>query len=238
VKQYAFAEYAAQHWHYHYRQANSQCARQLSEMVGTFLTTYCTKERWLRLHRLDQIGQSGVDYRTVSKNYPSATYYASLLSQDEVLMFILSMSTEDVNEQGGLYGNPLQAASYRGHEKVVQVLLDNGADVNAQEGFFSHALQAASYRGHEKVVKVLFDNGADVNAQGGQHGNALQAASEGGHEKVVHILLDKGADVSLQGGYYGNALLAALGNGHIKVAQRGYDGNVFRNIFYGDEMVV
>src|SRR5271154_1519224 len=48
--------------------------------------------------------------------------------------------------------NSLQAASDRGHEKVVELLLGKGADVNAQGGHFGNALQAASERGHEKVV--------------------------------------------------------------------------------------
>jgi ankyrin repeat protein len=33
----------------------------------------------------------------------------------------------DVNAQGGEYGNALQAASIRGHEKVVELLLSKGA---------------------------------------------------------------------------------------------------------------
>jgi ankyrin repeat protein len=62
----------------------------------------------------------------------------------------------DVNAQGGLYGNALQAAvSYRGHEAVVRLLLDKGADVNAQGRYFGNALQAALDRGHEAVVKLL-----------------------------------------------------------------------------------
>ena len=32
-----------------------------------------------------------------------------------------------VNAQGGDYNNALQAALYEGHEKVVHMLLDNGA---------------------------------------------------------------------------------------------------------------
>ena len=45
----------------------------------------------------------------------------------------------------GEYGNALQAASVSGHEKVVQMLLDQGADVNAQGGEYGNALQAASF---------------------------------------------------------------------------------------------
>ena len=33
----------------------------------------------------------------------------------------------DVNAQGGHYGSALQVALYRGHDSVVQMLLDNGA---------------------------------------------------------------------------------------------------------------
>jgi ankyrin repeat protein len=125
----------------------------------------------------------------------------------------------DVNAQGGLYGNALQAASSRGHETVVRLLLDKGADVNVQGGHFGNALQAASERGHEAVVRLLLDKGADVNAQGGEYGNALQAASSEGYETVVRLLLDKGADVNAQGGFYGNALQAASSEGHETVVR-------------------
>ncbi|CAL8575827.1 hypothetical protein XPA_001728 [Xanthoria parietina] len=97
------------------------------------------------------------------------------------------------------------AASERGHDQVVQMLLDNGADVNAQGGSYTNALQAASAGGHDQVVQMLLDNGADVNAQGGSYTNALQAASAGGHDQVVQMLLDQGTDVNVQGGSSNNA---------------------------------
>ncbi|KAH7394829.1 ankyrin repeat-containing domain protein [Pyrenochaeta sp. MPI-SDFR-AT-0127] len=99
----------------------------------------------------------------------------------------------DVNAQEGVFGNTIYAASDRGHEQVVKLLLDEGAD-------------AASWRGDEQVVKLLLDRGADVNAQGGEYGNALQMASVEGEEKVVELLLDRGANVNAQGGEYDNAL--------------------------------
>jgi len=45
----------------------------------------------------------------------------------------------DVNAQGGIYGNALQAASERRHENAVQLLLDKGAawDTTAQENMGS-----------------------------------------------------------------------------------------------------
>ncbi|KAK5314358.1 hypothetical protein LTR93_010373 [Exophiala xenobiotica] len=224
VTQYAFARYAAEHWHYHYRQADSQFARQSLAMVGTFLTTRCTKERWIRLHN-PEWGlhlQLKVGYSRFAENFPSATYYASLLGLDEVLVFILSTSADDVNATGATgdrYGNALQAASAGGFASVVQILLDKGADVNAQGGEWRNALHAASAKGHESVVQILLDRGAvDVNARG-EYGNALYTASSVGRKKVVQILLDKGADVNALGGEYDNALHAALANGHEEVVQ-------------------
>jgi ankyrin repeat protein len=38
----------------------------------------------------------------------------------------------DVNAQGGYYVNALQAASYGGHEKIVELLLGMGAEFNAR----------------------------------------------------------------------------------------------------------
>ncbi len=117
------------------------------------------------------------------------------------------------------YGTTLHAASAGGHEKIVQILLNEKIDVNAQAGIYGTALAAASREGHEKIVQILLNKKADVNAQGGAYGTALTAASRGGHEKIVQILLDKKADVNAQGGLYGTALTAASRRGHEKIVQ-------------------
>ncbi|KAJ3846033.1 ankyrin repeat-containing domain protein, partial [Lentinula lateritia] len=118
-----------------------------------------------------------------------------------------------VDAQGGSFGGALQAASLKGHEPIVKLLVQNDADVNAQGGYFGNALQAASYNGHESVVKLLLKTNADVNAQGGYVGNALQATSLNGHVSIVKLVLENDADVNAQGGVYGNALQAASLNG-------------------------
>jgi ankyrin repeat protein len=112
---------------------------------------------------------------------------------EKVVELLLSKGA-DVNAQGGVYGNALQAASFGGHDTTVELLLSQGADVNAQGGGYGNALQAASYRGHDTTVELLLSQGADVNAQGGGvYGNALQAASYQGHDTTVELLLSKGA---------------------------------------------
>jgi ankyrin repeat protein len=143
------------------------------------------------------------------------------------------------------YGTVLHAASFGGHNFIVQMLLKKGADVNAQGGWFGNALQAASERGHDQVVQMLLEKGANVNAQSGWFGNALHAASYGGHDQVVQMLLEKGVNVNAQGGFYGNALQATSERGHNQVvqmllekganvnAQGGHYGNALQAASYG-----
>ncbi|GAW17393.1 hypothetical protein ANO14919_068500 [Xylariales sp. No.14919] len=123
----------------------------------------------------------------------------------------------DVNAQGGMYGNALQAACLRrGKRKLIELLLERGADINAQGGFYGSALQAACCwgGGYEKFAgsgeELMLSRGANINAQGGEYGTALQAAAHGARKlDLVGVLLGKGADVRIQGGRYGNALQAA-----------------------------
>jgi ankyrin repeat protein len=75
-----------------------------------------------------------------------------------------------MNVQGGMYGNALQAASLRGRENIVHLLIEQGANVNVEGGEYGTALQAASLEGHENIVQLLIKHGADVNLQGGKYG--------------------------------------------------------------------
>jgi ankyrin repeat protein len=168
------------------------------------------------LHRPDQPWDENPGER--NRMSASPLYYVAFGGLQKTVELLLEKNA-DVNEQGGEYGNALQAASSRGHELVVKRLLEKNADVNAQGGSYCNALQAASHGGHEQVVKLLLEKNAEVNTQGGSYGNALQAASHGGHDQIVKLLLERNADVNAQGGFYGNALQAASYAGHDQIVK-------------------
>ena len=73
---------------------------------------------------------------------------------------------------GGLRLKALASASFRGHEAIIQLLLDKRTDVHG------HARAAALSGGRDTSLKLLLENlkGTDSNSQGGYHGNARAAA--------------------------------------------------------------
>jgi ankyrin repeat protein len=87
---------------------------------------------------------------------------------------VLSRNGADIDAEGGS-GTALQAACYKGHKMIAELLLKNGANANAVAGLYINALGAASSAGYKLLVKWLLENGANVN-----DGNALKKALWGG----------------------------------------------------------
>ncbi|KIX08660.1 uncharacterized protein Z518_03317 [Rhinocladiella mackenziei CBS 650.93] len=218
IEQYPLSLYAAKEWWQHTQNTGNTISDALSDLASGLLTNEDTALlSWRQLYDIDN-PWGGPYLWLKTSDIAQPLYYAATIGVPEICVRILQRNV-DVNDQGGQYGHALQAASSRGHEKVVKMLVDAGADVNAQGGYYGSALQAASFCGYEKVVKVLVDAGTDVNAQGGYYGSALQAASESRQQMVVKMLVDAGADVNARGGRYGNALQAASSRGHETVVK-------------------
>lgn len=59
-----------------------------------------------------------------------------------------------VNAQGITYGHALQAASYKGQEAIVRLLVKKGASIHAHSKKYSGALQAASVGGHKSSCEA------------------------------------------------------------------------------------
>ncbi|KAH3209433.1 hypothetical protein KXV77_007335 [Aspergillus fumigatus] len=91
-------------------------------MTVKFLEKEATFQRWARLYQAD------VSW----KGYPgpprgSRLYYACFDGLVAPARELIGKGV-DVNAQGGLYGNALQAASYKGYQDIVKLLLGKVAD--------------------------------------------------------------------------------------------------------------
>lgn len=112
-------------------------------------------------------------------------------------------------------------AAEKGHEKVVMLLLDNGADINAANNFGGTALHGALSDRHTDLAQLLIKRGADVNSKHlGSNITVLMTAAVQGSTGVVLNLLEKGADVNAKDMWGYTALVHAAGGGHGEIVKR------------------
>jgi ankyrin repeat protein len=158
-----------------------------------------------------------------------------LLSEDHVYSVLLQTATEEWHgregelevikqlikarsdvtgkriENGEPYCNALQAASHRGREDIVDVLLQAGADLNMIGGEYGTALHAAVAGWDDDImVEMLLGNGGMADAQGGMHGTALHAAIYHGRQRTFNILLGSGPDFEARDRNMHTPLLATV----------------------------
>ncbi|PQE26579.1 Ankyrin repeat-containing domain protein [Rutstroemia sp. NJR-2017a BBW] len=101
--------------------------------------------------------------------------------------------------EGSRLETPLMVAVDTRSERVVELLLANGADIHqpAKRGINRTALQKACEIGSFKIVKLLLSKGTKVDEQPAYDGGAtaLQLAARSGSIKIAKLLLSKGARV-------------------------------------------
>ncbi|KAI9695395.1 MAG: hypothetical protein M1820_008650 [Bogoriella megaspora] len=116
--------------------------------------------------------------------------------------------------------SPLQKASAKGQQAIVELLVHHGALVEDSVGEDISPLQLAARSGHTSVVRFLIDKCANVNRvlqRSGIANTALTLASGNGDAEIVEELLRAGAIIS-DGPNIPNALIAACRKGKYVVA--------------------
>ncbi|KAK3644149.1 hypothetical protein LTR56_004157 [Elasticomyces elasticus] len=169
----------------------------------------------------------GADVDAWSAKYGSSLETSASIG-NKALVQLLLLYNAQVNLHEGS-GNALCAASSRGYEAVVRLLVDRKANVNARCECHGNPLCAASSEGHETIAQLLLDNKADVNAHPGEHNSALHAASYEGHEAVIQLLIDRKADVNAHCECHGKALCIASFRGHEAVVRLLLDNGAYVN---------
>ncbi|KAH7385298.1 hypothetical protein DE146DRAFT_666750, partial [Phaeosphaeria sp. MPI-PUGE-AT-0046c] len=122
----ALARYASEFWSSHLRKTRDETEGSLLAMnlMSADNPAYLN---WIRLYDPDRPWK-GSDPGKGLKSIATPLYYAALLGLCTVTKLLLDKGA-DINAQGGEYGNALQAASYKGHEQIVKLLLNRSADV-------------------------------------------------------------------------------------------------------------
>ena len=92
-----------------------------------------------------------------------------------------------LNDQPG-ESTALQAASYKGFDEVVHLLLDYGADPDIYDANGTTPLIYASQFSHTEVVKLLLEYGADISYTDPNHLSALDYAKKLELTEIIQLL--------------------------------------------------
>jgi uncharacterized protein len=101
-----------------------------------------------------------------------------------------------VNKEDG--STALRLACARGHQAMMELLLEAGADAVTPNEFLHTPLMCAATRGHVGIIRALLAHGCgDIDARGNGGRTALGWACQYGGMNAVLVLLEAGADMSI-----------------------------------------
>ncbi|KAF7625823.1 NACHT and ankyrin domain protein [Aspergillus flavus] len=210
----SLVSYAAANWGHHAREAEEEQTTQV--LIGAFLNKLCWRRPpvtdnhaleemripaqlglggyfpdWTALHVLAFFGIVGKAQRTIEKG-------------------------ADVNAQENCMGiTPLHCAAHRGHEEMVELLLDNKANINATCRDGSTAIHLAAEQGQRRIMRLLLMRRANSRTANRQGLTALQMAVGTAYdESTVPLLIKSRSDMDAQNATTGNSML------HVAVEQR------------------
>ncbi|XP_046567998.1 serine/threonine-protein phosphatase 6 regulatory ankyrin repeat subunit A-like [Haliotis rubra] len=136
----------------------------------------------------------------------------------ELLKYVLSQKTVDINSRGCDNMTPVMEAGQRGHKEVVGLLVKNGANLSLKADRSNNILHLACFRGHVEVVKyVLSQNAVDINSRGNSSKTPVMDAGRNGHKDMVELLVQNGANLSLSDAHGDNILHYVCSGGHVEV---------------------
>ena len=137
--------------------------------------------------------ENGADVNARCNSLPENALLAAIEKNNEDIVQLLIENGADVTGRArnwnGIVQSALEAASYRGFQRVVELILDKGICVEVQGEEYSRALAEAARGGRQVICQILLGKHAVINAQ------VITAARNGRSIETLKILLDHGGDL-------------------------------------------
>jgi len=181
--------------------------------------------------------KSGVIYT----NYNRTNYYGNIIgiaageNKLDILKYLLEelkINIEDIEynpETKKADGwNALQWAASKGHFRIVEYLLDNGADVNVKDKHgITPFFYACKNENSFEIAKYLLEKGANINATDADSASVLMWTAYKGDLQLIKYLIKNGANYKYKAGviytnekrtnYYGNLIGIAAGENKLEL---------------------
>ena len=142
---------------------------------------------------------------------------AAKLNHSKCVALLCTVGKANINNKAGWNETTaLMKAAEKGHDEVIQVLLELGADINLRNSFGNTALMLACVKGHWDVVKCLTrpQYGTDIHVENNDKSDtALTMACLGGRAHIVKHLVDLGANVHYRNANKETVLMKACEKG-------------------------
>ena len=95
-----------------------------------------------------------------------------------------------------LKNTPLLWAAFRGHLRIVWLLLQDGYSPNDVDNLDNNAVHLAAACGHKKVLQCLIDDGGNANAVNIYKNIPLSMATDPIIQEMLLVAMDKGASMT------------------------------------------
>lgn len=134
--------------------------------------------------------------------------------------FLLLKEGANLNEPSGSNDDtPLTLACWKGHDKVVQLLLENRSNIDHQTKTGCTPLMEATREGYCKVASQLLEHGAEVETPDNYGQSPLFMACWKGHSDVAELLLRYGANKDCRTKTGITPLFQACRENHVEVVK-------------------
>jgi ankyrin repeat domain-containing protein 17 len=158
--------------------------------------------------------EANLEHRTKEGFTP--LMFAALGGHTDVANLLLDRGAAVNVPSGSNNDIPLTSACWKGHYKVVCLLLKYHSDIEHRTKDGCTPLMLAAREGHYNVAKLLLDSGAEVNVPSGSENNIpLTLACWKGHKDVVELLLERRSKIEHRNKAGCTPLMLAAREGHL-----------------------